>query len=183
MGKGEKENSLHLQHKAFQIFPFGVVDADRVVNWLVELVYNAHISVRIGRRAKDYFAEQISGNILRTRKCKDKAAWFYPPESLQIYLLVATRGINYSPGVFRKSGWVQDNNIVIVFLHFFQVFKAVRCEAFMVCIGEVQLYIIIPRCYCVFGYVYRMHHMSAARQRVYAETAGIAECIEHLFTI
>ena len=56
--------SLHPQHQSLQVFAFRVVDTDRVISRLGELVKYPHISLADGSRTENSFSEFLLRNDL-----------------------------------------------------------------------------------------------------------------------
>ena len=46
-----------IQHKAFQILSFRMIDVDRMVGWLVQLMQYPHATLCLSRRCEDSSAE------------------------------------------------------------------------------------------------------------------------------
>ncbi len=62
---------LHLHNQSFQVLPFKVVNAYRMIGWLRELMQDTHFPPGIGCCNKYGFAEILPANRLRTAEGKD----------------------------------------------------------------------------------------------------------------
>ena len=62
---------FHIEHQSFEVFAFGVVDADGVVGGLGELVEDFHFAAGVGCGCENGLAEKVFGHDLRAGESED----------------------------------------------------------------------------------------------------------------
>ena len=70
-----------------------MVDIDRMVGWLMELVKDTHLTSRLRSGSKDGIAEIILCHHLRTTECEEYSARLDALESLDIKACIALQSI------------------------------------------------------------------------------------------
>ena len=68
---------FHIEHQPLQILTFGVIDVDRVVGGLCELMQDAHLATRLGCRTEHCQAELLFRHGLRAREGEQYATFLY----------------------------------------------------------------------------------------------------------
>ena len=121
---------FYVEDEAFEVFAFWVVDVDWVVNWLSELVQDAHRATTLGCRSEDSKAELLFADGLRTREGEKDATWTDLFESEGIEACVATESIAESIAVLSKCWWVEDDEVVFVF-DIIEIFEGIDCVSFV----------------------------------------------------
>ena len=84
---------FHLQHEAFEVFAFGVVDIHGVVGGLMELVEDTYVAAALRGGGEDGEAELFLIYGLRATECEDDAAGLYLLERNGVETRVAFQGL------------------------------------------------------------------------------------------
>lgn len=75
---------FYMQHESFQVFAFGMVDVDRMVCGLVQLVKNPYMSSTLCRCGEDRKPELVFADGLRAAEGEEYSSRSYLFESLCI---------------------------------------------------------------------------------------------------
>ena len=103
-----------------------MIDADRVVGRLRQLVQDAYAAAGHGSGCEHGGAEVFFADGLRTRECEEDAAGLDFLESLDVQFAVALQGIAQSIAVLGKSRRVKNYQVVLV-AHAVKVFEGIFC--------------------------------------------------------
>lgn len=105
---------FYVEHQSLKVFTFRMVDVDRMVTRLGELVKNAHAASALCSGGKHGVTEVLLVHHLRTGEGKEDAARTYLFEGLGIELGVTAKGIAQGIAVLGKGRRVEDNQVVLV---------------------------------------------------------------------
>ena len=156
-----------------------MVDIDRVVGGLVQLVQDAHVASALCGCSEDSQSELVLVDCLRTTESEDDTAFLYLGEGDGVQSRIAFQCIAQGIAMFGKSRWVQHDEVVVAAC-FFQEFEGIFGESLMsVVIGEIELRIGTGQFDGLFAAIHRVYQRGTAPQRVDRETACIAEHIEY----
>ena len=97
-----------------------MVDVDRMIGRLGELVQNPYVASRDGCCRKNRSAKQFSAHGLRTTERKENPSRAYLMKSRCIESFITLSGVAQYLMMFGESGWVEDNQIVAVHGGLFQ---------------------------------------------------------------
>ena len=103
---------FNIEHQAFQVFAFGMVDVDGVVGWLMKLVQDANLPLSHCSCREDGHSELVFVDGLRTTEGKEYAAWLYHFEGFGVELCIASESILEGILVLGKSGRVENDEVV-----------------------------------------------------------------------
>ena len=94
---------FYVEHQSLKVFTFRMVDVDRMVTRLGELVKNAHAASALCSCGKHGVTEVLLVHHLRTGEGKEDAARTYLFEGLGIELGVTAKGIAQGIAVLGKG--------------------------------------------------------------------------------
>ena len=114
-----------------------MIDADRVVGRLRQLVQDAYAAAGHGSGCEHGGAEVFFADGLRTRECEEDAAGLDFLESLDVQFAVALQGIAQSIAVLGKSRRVKNYQVVLV-AHAVKVFEGIFCIGGMAGVNRVD---------------------------------------------
>ena len=156
-----------------------MVDVDRMVARLRELVQDAHAASALGRCREDGVAEVHLVDHLRAGEGEEDAARLDFLEGLGVELGVAAQGIAQGILVLGKGRRVEDNEVVLV-AHTVEVLESIFGIGLVTGIaGEVELDVLVSEVDGFGRAVDRMHQTGTTAHGVEREAAGIAEHVEH----
>ena len=105
---------FYVEHQSLEVFAFRMVDVDRMVARLGELVKDAHAASALCSGGKHGVTEVLLVHHLRTGEGKEDAARTYLFEGLGIEFGVTAKGIAQGIAVLGKGRRVEDNQVVLV---------------------------------------------------------------------
>lgn len=156
-----------------------MIDADRVVGRLRQLVQDAYAAAGHGSGCEHGGAEVFFADGLRTRECEEDAAGLDFLESLDVQFAVALQGIAQSIAVLGKSRRVKNYQVVLV-AHAVKVFEGIFCIGDMAGVTrEVQFDVLVGQVDGFGGAVHGMYQFGVSTHSIYGEAAGIAEHIQY----
>ena len=157
-----------------------MVDVDRMVARLGELVKDAHAASALCSGGKHGVTEVLLVHHLRTGEGKEDAARTYLFEGLGIELGVTAKGIAQGIAVLGKGRRVEDNQVVLV-AHAVEELEGIFRKSLVTGIaGEVERYILVGQVDGFGRAVYRVNEVGPSPHGIERETAGVAEHVEHV---
>ena len=105
---------LHIKYQSLQILTLRVIDIDRMVGRLMQLVQDAHLSASLGCCRKDGIAEIVLRHHLRAAECKQDATLLDALQSLHVQAGISLQGIMQGCTVLGKGWWVQDDEVILL---------------------------------------------------------------------
>ena len=198
---GVRGGLFHIQHQAFKVLAFRMVDVDGMVGRLVQLAQDANFPLCNCSCGKDCSSELVLVDCLRATESEENTSWLYLLESLGIELCVATKGIMEGILVLSKGRRVKDDEIVlstaptkpprgeafVLPLHGgvrggpFHELEGIFCKGFMTVVTrEVKFHIGIHKLNGFCAAVHRMNQFCSTSHCIDAEASCVAEHVEHL---
>ena len=118
-----------------------MVDIDRMIARLGELVHDAYATSALGSGSEHGIAEILLAYHLRAGESEEDAARTYLLECLGIELGVTAKGITQSSTMLGKGRRVEDDEVVLP-SHAVEILEGIFGKGFMAGIaGEIKLYI------------------------------------------
>ena len=116
---------FNVEDEAFEVFAFGMVDVDRMVGGLGELMEDAHLAARHCSCSEDGEAELLFGDGLRTGEGEEDASGRDFFKSCSVESAVADHCVADCTAVFGESGWVEDDEVVCALFHASEEFESI----------------------------------------------------------
>ena len=168
-----------VKHQTFQILTLRMVDVNRVVGRLCELVQNTHLATGDGCCRKYGRAEQLLRYGLRAGERKENASLANLRHRASVEPLVALQSVAEHLVMLGECRWVEDNHIVFV-ADIFQVFDCIARDGRVCCsVAKVERDVCIGQANCSLGGVNRAYLLCTARQCIYRETTRVTEGVEY----
>ena len=160
-----------------------MIDIDRMVGRLMQLVQDAHLSASLGSSGKDGIAEIILGYHLRATECKEDSALLDALQSLHVQTGISLQCIMQGCTVLGK-GWRIEDDEVILLVMVIEILESILADSLMTCIArEVESDILIGQLDGLGTAVYRVDSLGFTTHCIDRETACIAEHIEHALAL
>ena len=156
-----------------------MVDIDRVIRRLMELVQDAHLATSLSCSSEDSVAEVVFCHHLTATEREKNTPRHNLFQSLGIEPCVSFQCIVQSPSVFCKSRRIEDDEVISC-IRSIQVFESVLAERLVaVILGEIQCHILIGQLNGFRTTVYRMHQRSLSSHGIDREATCVATHIKY----
>ena len=113
-GFGSRADLFDVKYQSLEVFAFGMIDVDRMVGGLGQLVQDADLASGDGRGREDRGAEQLLADRLRTGESEEEPSAFDLRQRPGIEPLVALHGIAQHFVVLGEGRRVEDDHVVPV---------------------------------------------------------------------
>ncbi len=100
---------FYIEHQAFQVLTFGMVNVDRMISWLCQLMQDANTSTRLCGRTEHGEAEMLFVDHLRAGEGKQDATRLDLLESNRIQFTITLQGIPQYSLMLGESGRIEDD--------------------------------------------------------------------------
>ena len=160
-----------------------MINIDRMVGRLMQLVQDAHLSSCLSCCSKHCVAELILRYHLRAAESKEDTTLLNTLQTLHIQAGITLQCITQSRTVLGKSRRIKNYQIILLVV-FVEILESIFADSLMASISrEVKRNILIGQFYSLGTAVYRVNSLSLASHRINREAASIAEHVEHTLTL
>lgn len=148
---------FHIENQPLQVLPLRMIDVDRMVGWLMQLVQDAHLAPRLSGSRKDGVSEIILGDHLGTTECEEYSTGLNHLQSLLVQPRIALQRIVQGPSVLGKGGRVEDDQVILV-AGMLQILEGVFAERLMALVAwKIEGHVAIRQFYRLLTAVYRVY--------------------------
>ena len=148
---------FHIKHQSFKILTLWMVDVDGMVGRLRELMQDAHLAPRHGRRAEYRKAELLLRHRLRAGKREENASRTNLLKCLHIEFAIAYEGI-FQRALMLCKCWRIENYKVITVIDSAKKLECILRKCLVTAVAwEIKLDIGIRQTHSLFRTVDRMH--------------------------
>ena len=139
-----------------------MIDIDRMVGWLMQLVQDAHLSASLGSSREHSVAEVILGNHLRTAEGEEDSTLLDALQSLDIETGISLQGIAQGCTMLGKGRRIEDNEIILLIV-LIKILEGILAESLMACIArEIQGDILIGQFHGLGTAIHRVNSLGVA---------------------
>lgn len=104
---------FYIQHQTLEVLALGVVDVDRMVGRLRELMEDAYAATALCRGAEYCQTELLLRYSLRAGEGEQNTAVGYLLEGLGIKTAIALQGVVEGAAVLGEGRWVKDDEVML----------------------------------------------------------------------
>ena len=139
------QSLLHIKHESLQVFAFRMIDVDRMIGWLMQLVQDANLSSCLGCCSKHSVAEIILGNHLRTAEGEEDSTLLDSLQALYIQAGISLQHLAQRCTVLGKGWRIEDNEIILLVV-LIQILERILAECLVAWVArEVESDVLISQ--------------------------------------
>ena len=102
---------LHIHQQTFQVLPFRMIDANRMVRALRKTPYNADIAVRVGGGSEEHRLEIVAADRLGAGEGKEQPAGSYLLQRPMVDIFVTLQPLLQAAMVLGKGRRIKHHNV------------------------------------------------------------------------